>query len=484
MTDLERMIRDALRDPRRDLPAWPDPMPRIQRAVRRQRARLLAGGSAVGAVAAVAALGIAFGVTAPAPRRPAHHRHIRAAPCAAPAQTRGQGLGSIAYVSGHSLLIANLDTGRSHVLVRDGGASIANQPPAFSHDGRWVAFGAGSLVPAAGGRVTSPFGSTQVSHWAWSTSSDQLVAVTAKRGVVVAGPGMRPRTLLAAGWGAYDLALSPCSPEVAVTRYPYVSNPASYRGDRGIWLVDLRTGRAREVVRERKDYALQLAGWSPNGRWILYQPDPDASASIAADGLPLDAVRAAGNGPPVQVVSRELKQSPTWCGSTLVQSAGTLRYTFQNKHLIAAAAPRWRQSPVSRNQRLSWMLPACSRDGRWVAATAASNTGAVSYAVSYTEPTQLWLLRPDGSQAHLLIGNDGGRYEVVPLGWSADSRWILFQRMRVKPMSAQAELFLAEVNLSGKLINTVGPVVRAPLSLGTAPLTDGLLVLPFSWYRP
>jgi len=38
MIDLEDRIREALKDPRRQLPAWPDPIPRIRRAARRQRA--------------------------------------------------------------------------------------------------------------------------------------------------------------------------------------------------------------------------------------------------------------------------------------------------------------------------------------------------------------------------------------------------------------------------------------------------------------
>jgi WD40-like Beta Propeller Repeat len=41
MTDLEEKIRDALQDPRWDLAAWPDPMPRLRRAAR-QRTRLAA----------------------------------------------------------------------------------------------------------------------------------------------------------------------------------------------------------------------------------------------------------------------------------------------------------------------------------------------------------------------------------------------------------------------------------------------------------
>jgi Tol biopolymer transport system component len=82
MTDLEERIRRALHDPRRDLPgrdlpgrelsAWQDPMRRIRREARRQRAAQTAG---IGALIAVIATAIIVPVAAlrPAARTPAEH---------------------------------------------------------------------------------------------------------------------------------------------------------------------------------------------------------------------------------------------------------------------------------------------------------------------------------------------------------------------------------------------------------------------------
>ena len=39
---------------------------------------------------------------------------------------------------------------------------------------------------------------------------------------------------------------------------------------------------------------IELEGVSPDGKWILYAIDPQGSASIAADGLVLKAIPAAG----------------------------------------------------------------------------------------------------------------------------------------------------------------------------------------------
>ena len=478
MSDIEQRIRDALRDPRRELNSWPDPMPRIRRAARRQHARLLKGGAAVTAAASVTAVGVLIGLTAPASSRPTRHTELPALSCPARAGQRGAGLGNLVDVSGQSLTEVSLDTGKSRVLIRNTGADIANEAPAFSHDGRWVAFGNASVVSSAGGSVASVFGHSQVDYWTWSATSDELAAITAQRGVVIGGPGMRQRAVLPAGWGAYDIAFSPCGPELAVTRYPSCAAPATCHVDRGIWLVDLRTGRAHEVFREGRDFALSLAGWSPDGRWILVRPEFDSSASLAADGVPLEAVAATGASRPIRVVATELQQPLAWCHDTLIQSAGALRYTFQGKHLVAAGPPYWRASPASLNSRSGWMLPACAGDGDWVAASTAPSTSAYTFA----QASQLWLLRPDGTDAHPLIQDAG--YQLTPLAWSADSGWILFQRMPVKPATGPAELFLAAVSADGHLIKTVGPVARSRLALGTTPLIDGQLVMPYSWYQP
>ena len=51
MSDLEDRIRAALHDPPRQIPAWPDPMPRIRRAARRQRLKLVVTSAIVAAAA-------------------------------------------------------------------------------------------------------------------------------------------------------------------------------------------------------------------------------------------------------------------------------------------------------------------------------------------------------------------------------------------------------------------------------------------------
>jgi hypothetical protein len=52
--------------------------------------------------------------------------------------------------------------------------------------------------------------------------------------------------------------------------------------------------RGRTVVSARKGDAIALDGSTPDGKWIFYAIDRFASASLAADGLPVRAIRASG----------------------------------------------------------------------------------------------------------------------------------------------------------------------------------------------
>lgn len=68
-SDLEDRIRRALHDPRRALPVWPDPMRRIRRAARRQRARFALVTTALAGTAAAGVL-LAAGWLPVTPRTP------------------------------------------------------------------------------------------------------------------------------------------------------------------------------------------------------------------------------------------------------------------------------------------------------------------------------------------------------------------------------------------------------------------------------
>src|SRR2546423_835692 len=157
--------------------------------MRSTKSRISAVFAAILAAAGIAAAAWAF-------------RGVHSAPAANGACPAERNLGSIAYLRSGDLHVRDLTTCRDRVVARG-----ARPPVRWSPDGRWIAFGKAHVVPARGGRVTQPLGSSiRAQEWAWSAHADVLAGINAKRGVVLGGPGRHARALLPNGWGAGDLA--------------------------------------------------------------------------------------------------------------------------------------------------------------------------------------------------------------------------------------------------------------------------------------
>lgn len=273
-------------------------------------------------------------------------------PCpsqALPAAARAH-LGRVAWVQGGALRVVDLATCRQAALV----GSEAGPPVRFSPDGRWVAFGDGRVVPAAGGAVRGPLGSP-AQDWAWSPTADELLAgVSSKGGVAIAPPGGPARALLPDGSAARDLAFAPNGRRLAIAR-----------SGAGIQVLDVATGRAHTVLPEPDPRRVpEVAGWSPDGGWVLYWRGP-----VGDGGGPLDAVPASGGGW-VNLWGHVLPYpdllSP--CGHAVAITAGTGTALSVGKQIFLSNPPAWRFGDLSNDPSRSWFWPACSPDGRWMAA--------------------------------------------------------------------------------------------------------------------
>jgi hypothetical protein len=369
------------------------------------------------------------------------------------------GLGTVASTFDGALNVFDLGTCRETVAVDSG----AEPPVRFSHDGLWLAFGDGQVVPVAGGAPVQPFGSS-VQAWEWSPVDDVLGGVTAGGGVMIAGPGSESRTLLPDGSGVGHLAFAGDGTRMAVDR-----------AGTGVQVLDVDTGEALTVFHEPDPArAPELAGWSPDSRWILFWRGP-----VGEDARPLDAAPADGgawvNVSDPMPTYRDLISA---CGDTVGLSVGPGIAMSQGKQILLTAPPDWQFHNLTHDYTRSWFWPACSADGRWVAAVATPNRAESSDSAA---PRALWVLAANGSS----------RARVIPAGddvpefprWSRDGGAILVVLRAQREWSSSGTLFLVQIDPdSGQVVKTLGPIADLDPAPGPgghqgwASITD--------WYQP
>ncbi|MDP9329079.1 MAG: lactonase family protein [Actinomycetota bacterium] len=366
-------------------------------------------------------------------------------------------LGNVAWVSDGALMQVELGSCRQTVLM----GSDAAPPVRFSHDGQWVALGDGQVLPAAGGSAVQPLGS--VRSWEWSPTDDVLAAVTATGGVTIGGPGLAINELLPEGSGVGHLAFSPNGRYLAVDVRRV-----------GVQVLAVATGKAETVFHETDPARVpEVAGWTPDARWVLYWRGP-----VGEDG-PIDAAPASG-GDWVNVFDPVLpyRDFLSACGSSIALVAGSGLDVSTGKQILLSGPPDWNFHDLTNDFSRSWIWPACSPNGRWLAA---SDTFSQSETANDTIPRALWLLATDGSSRRLLIS--GGKGAIEFPRWSSDGTVILVVRRSGNRWASNGSLLLAQIDPgSGKLVKLVGPIA----DLGSAPGPGGhqLWSEISDWYRP
>jgi len=396
------------------------------------------------AVLAIAVLGIRGWMSRAAPEP------VRAASSSAtsglvscPASVRG--LGDIAFVSLGRLELVDLARCSVSVL-RARGADEAR----FSPDGRWIGFGGlvdGSpagleVISVHGGRARMPLG-RGVLAWTWSRRGALLYGITPDGSLVSATPD-GPRRVVAAhvvpisfDYYGEPLPLSPGGRLAAVNRSVCQTSIGE------LDTVDLRTG-ARTVAIRRPGEFFTLAGFSPDGRWLLYWAATICSASLAADGWPLYAVPASG-GAAVKVVGHMLLYDDflSWCGTRLIAAAGPDRQTNQGSRLISTAPPDWHARTLARPGKLSWVSPACAPSGQALAAAAGPSSARAEFGIQHRS---IWLLRAgSGARVRQLSLAPAGDLSDEAPRFSRDGRWVMFVRSRVVPNGSRDTLELVRV---------------------------------------
>jgi Tol biopolymer transport system component len=289
MTDLEERIRQALGDPRRELPDWPDPMRRVRRVARRQTAGL-AGAAAVLLAAVVVPLTLlsSLGHSSGGNPSAAHKRSTAAAPAPYPAWVTQLG-GEVAYQCGDVICLMHPDGTGKRVVPGSGPLQLPQSDPAWSPSGRQLSFrgyyGQGDgqydlyAVNLNGCHLTRLTHGMNGASSSWSPTGRQI-AFSVPFGIYV---------INASGSGQHRIIVN-------ATKY-------SYGTDAPAWSVNNRIAFVRYMpaVRAGEIYTAYADGssltplthgapgfgqpsWSPDGKSIAYVANPDSTSAIEVAG--------------------------------------------------------------------------------------------------------------------------------------------------------------------------------------------------------
>ena len=348
--------------------------------------------------------------------------------------TSAQTLGSVAMVSNGALDVLDFGSCQVRRIVTHGVLA----PVRISPDGRWIAYGEQAIViPAGGGRERRPF-APGVQSWTWAPGQDLLGAVTAAGGVVTATPTGGPRQLLAAGFGATGLVFGPTGQLVVTGEVPSASGATAE-----LWTLRAGSRHPRRIYRDPAPGAsLQLLGLTPDGRWILFWRNPTGSASISADGIPLEALPLAG-GPVVQIAPLVLPDPDlvARCSRGIVFTDGGGRDAGLGKRLATASPPDWRATPFT-PQWMSFVSPTCSAERSIIAAAGGPSRPARVFG---EEGRSIFLLAPRNATLRELTDSPpAGISDELPQ-FSHDENLVLFIRSGPAGADAQSpgELYLA-----------------------------------------
>lgn len=237
-----------------------------------------------------------------------------------------RGHGELTFLSGGSLYVLDGATGALRRVTR---GAPAPADPAFSADGRWLAFvraedrahgGAGAVLwlargdgagarPVAGLPPVLAVPDSGAPAYSWSPTADELAVTTvARRGLPVAPDAV---WVVRAGGGAHRVfgpgvvdgfAWAPDAPQLAL------AVGAGPGGGEAVETVGAGGGRPQRWLAERGS-TLSLAGWPAGAGLLVLDDRGNGGPSVENDGLPLDLLADPG-GPLVPLATVPLLQPP------------------------------------------------------------------------------------------------------------------------------------------------------------------------------
>jgi Tol biopolymer transport system component len=371
----------------------------------------------------------------------------------------------VAYIQGGDLWVKELPEGEARPLTTSGNITT----PRWSPSGQWLAYLKGDelgVVQRSGAGAMSLERGSPVSQFAWSPTSDTLAYSSRSGGLwvvsvsnwieweIVANPeGVK-------GTGVGGLAWSPDGEWIA---YEW-REVLTYLTYQGLWKIPVGGGERTELYvsgAPEKGEAM-VAGWSGDGRFLLFWQGDILSASLLADGVPLYAVPAAGGTPvpladAVLVFSDFVAVQPAG-GEQVAVIAGGYRGAWTNKTLRVVLPATGEGETLTPPDQVA-SSPAWSPDGQRIALSAMPDEGDLvggEDARLGMMNRRIWVRTVDSDSQPRQLTNDPAYRDEHPV-WSADGSHILFVRMDDRDQTSLWLLPFGE-NAPHLVVDELGPL--------------------------
>jgi hypothetical protein len=333
----------------------------------------------------------------------------------------------VAVVHGGVLSVVNEATGRATVLARGpyyGELGSAVGTPGFSADGAWVAYqettsSGSSSVHVANSSGTSAITVAGGEGYAWSPVRDELAVSLPGSVELISAAGKVLERWTAPG--SFSESFSPSGAQIAVGTRP------SDAPDGSLVVLTVGGGASRTIL-SRANYCQQPAGWTADGSRVLSWQDADCSASLAADGLTLDAIPAAG-GRAVSLGTTLVY--PSWVlpvsGARVLVNTGDDRIVADHKVLLSCDAATGACTAVPLPAGTTSLDPAVASASRELFEVRVPQS---VQADDFVPRGTLWAGTLSGGGDHQVTAAGTGVAYPVP---SADGETVTFVRMTSAP---------------------------------------------------
>ncbi|MGH2732048.1 MAG: hypothetical protein ACRDJG_03745 [Actinomycetota bacterium] len=338
--------------------------------------------------------------------------------------------GRLAFIWNSRLYVLDAATRSLRLLARRGASS-----PALSSDGTWVAHleGAGLWIRSADGEAAEQVTDlpSELGAFAWSPASSVLAVTSGgpegETGQVwLVKPGEPSHRVATATRWISHLAWRPDGRALAYAAAlpTEATRPGAERTTDALFTLEMGAAEPKRVFVAENE-GIELSGWWPDGRGLLFWRNPEHSGSLAADGLGLHSLRLEDGAARKLATTLTYPEWISWSpdGRRVLFVAGPGRESSDGKSLAVCDVSSSACTMLGQPPDTVSLDPAWSPSGARISfVRAARREGLAGPWDPWTRTRKLWTAAPDSSGSHEVATKSA----AFGPAWSKDARRILF----------------------------------------------------------